>query len=134
MTSNVIYKGGLRTVSEHMRSGVKIMSDAPIDNQGRGEAFSPTDLLATSLASCMITIMGIRARESDWDLTGLKADVNKVMGSNPRRVVTIEIAMKMPLGLEPGQRIVLEKAALGCPVAQSLSSELEQKVQFIYED
>lgn len=132
-TSIVVYEGELSTGAEHIQSGTVIRTDAPKDNQGLGMAFSPTDLLATALGSCMLTIMGIRARTAELDINGTTAKVTKVMTDNPRRVaeIIVEISVK---GSELTQkdRDTLEKAALTCPVAKSLSEHLKQTVSFNY--
>src|ERR1700722_1502506 len=99
MTSTVIYAGELRTVATHLQSGNKIQTDAPTDNQGNGERFSPTDLVATALGSCMMTIMGIKARDLNVDLKGLKIDISKHMGSDPRRISGIDVVLHYPSGL-----------------------------------
>ncbi len=131
MTSTVEYLGELRTEATHLLSGQKIITDAPPDNQGRGEAFSPTDLCATSLASCMLTIMGISARNHGWNIDGAKAEVTKIMGSDPRRIARIEIRFSMPRNnYTDGQRKVLEHAARTCPVHFSISEGLEEVVEF----
>ena len=95
-TSKVIYLGGLRTNSTHLQSGIEIITDAPLDNQGKGEAFSPTDLMATSLANCMLTIMGIAARTHEIDIDGTTAEVTKIMAAEPRRVAEIHINLHFP--------------------------------------
>ncbi|MCA0237946.1 MAG: OsmC family protein [Bacteroidetes bacterium] len=131
MTSIVEYLGELRTEATHLLSGQKIITDAPPDNQGRGEAFSPTDLCATSLASCMLTIMGISARNHGWNIDGAKAEVTKIMASDPRRIARIEIRFSMPRNnYTDGQRKVLEHAARTCPVHFSISEGLEEVVEF----
>ncbi|MBL7782150.1 MAG: OsmC family protein [Saprospiraceae bacterium] len=131
MTSTVEYLGELRTEATHLLSGQKIITDAPPDNQGRGEAFSPTDLCATSLASCMLTIMGISARNHGWNIDGARAEVTKIMASDPRRIARIEIRFSMPRNnYTDGQRKVLEHAARTCPVHFSLSEGLEEVVEF----
>jgi uncharacterized OsmC-like protein len=133
-TSEVIYVGDLSTEATHSRSQSKINTDAPVDNNGLGRTFSPTDLLATSLASCMLTIMGIRANESSLDIKGTRARLLKVMASDPRRVSEIEVEITVvDRGLSAAQKTVLEYAAKTCPVAQSLSNELKQTVSFRYE-
>lgn len=133
MTSEVIYNGGLRTTCTHLQSGSQIVTDAPLDNQGRGEAFSPTDLVATALASCMMTIMGIRARDNNIDIEGAKAAVNKIMAADPRRIARVEIRFTMPAkNYSEAERKLLEEAALGCPVCKSLSMECEQAVEFVW--
>ena len=133
MTSEVIYTGELRTKATHARSGNSIITDAPLDNQGKGEAFSPTDLVATALASCMITIMGIRARDHSIDIVDAKAQINKLMAADPRRIARVEIVITMPeKNYDESQKILLQDAARGCPVCRSLSKELEIDLQFVW--
>ncbi len=133
MTSEVIYNGNLRTTAKHLRSGNTIITDAPIDNQGNGEAFSPTDLMATALASCMITIMGIKARDKGLDIEGTKANVEKIMSSNPRRISAIHIVIHMPAnGYTDKEKKILEAAAHGCPVGRSIHPDLEEKITFVW--
>lgn len=133
VTSEVVYVGELSTEATHARSSSQLTTDAPIDNNGLGRTFSPTDLLATSLASCMLTIMGIRANESKLDISGTTADVTKVMASNPRRVEEVKVDLKIKdRNLTDAQKKVLEKAAQTCPVALSLSETLKQTVSFSY--
>jgi len=133
MTSTVEYLGALRTSCVHLASDNSIITDAPLDNHGKGEAFSPTDLAATSLATCMITIMGITAEGRGWDMVGTKAEVLKIMAANPRRISRIEITLHMPsMGLSEEDQILLEKAAKACPVAKSLHPEIEQVITFIW--
>ncbi len=132
-TAKVIYLGGLRNEATHLRSGQVIVTDAPPDNKGRGEAFSPTDLLSTSLACCMMTLMGIAAQEKDIPLTGLNARVVKHMASGPRRVAKIEVHLELDgSALSEKQRSILEHTARTCPVALSLREDLEQEVTFTY--
>lgn len=132
-TSEVSYIGELSTEATHLRSASSITTDAPIDNNGLGRTFSPTDLLATSLASCMLTIIGIRANESNLDIKGTKAYVTKIMASNPRRVSEIQIEIKIvDRGLTSTQKTILEKSARTCPVALSLSNSLKQTLAFKY--
>lgn len=131
MTAEVIYQGELRTVCTHLASGSQILTDAPVDNQGRGEAFSPTDLVATALASCMMTIMGIKARDLGLDLAGAKAGVRKVMAANPRRIARVEVLFTMPQGrFSERDKHLLEEVALACPVCKSLNLDCEQAVSF----
>lgn len=133
MTSNIVYEGNLRTRATHLRSGQEIITDAPIDNQGKGEAFSPTDLVATALGSCMLTIMGIKARDNDIDITGTSCSVNKIMGSEPRRISKVELEIRLPnKAYTAAQRALLEEAARGCPVCKSLSQELQVDLKFIW--
>lgn len=130
-TSTIIYKGDLRTKATHTRSGVTITTDAPVDNQGKGECFSPTDLLATSLGCCMVTIMGIAARTHGFNIDGTKIDVQKVMGTNPRRVVEVIVDLYFPHNnYTAKERKLLEASAKECPVAQSLHPNLKQTVRF----
>lgn len=131
MTSEVTYQGNLRTKAVHLASNSTIITDAPTDNHGKGEAFSPTDLAATSLATCMITIMGISAQSRGWDLVGTRAEILKVMASDPRRISRIEIDMHMPDGnFSDDDKKILEKAARTCPVALSLHPDIEQVIRF----
>ncbi len=131
--SQVIYKGELSTEAVHLKSSTKLTTDAPTDNNGLGRTFSPTDLLATALASCMLTIMGIRANESQLDISGTNATVTKVMGSAPRCVSEIIVEIEISdRNFTQVERAVLEKAALTCPVAHSLKDTLKQTVSFSY--
>ena len=123
------YTGGLRTEAIHLRSGNKIITDAPIDNQGKGEAFSPTDLASTSLATCILTIMGIAARNHNINMEGTEAEVTKVMASDPRRIARIEINITMPaISYASKDKKILEAAAHHCPVALSLHPDTEEKI------
>ena len=132
MTSQIIYKGALRTEAVHLQSNTSIETDAPTDNQGKGERFSPTDLLATSLGNCMLTIMGIKARDMNVDLTDTKIDITKIMKSEPRRVGGIKVAFHFPqtLQLDDKQKAILENAARTCPVAKSIHPDIEQDISF----
>jgi len=133
MISKVIYKGNLRTEATHLKSGNTILTDAPTDNQGKGEAFSPTDLASTSLASCILTIMGIAAQRLDLDISGATADVNKIMASDPRRIKTIEINILMPENeFSAKDKKVLEAAAHHCPVGLSLNDNTEEVIEIIW--
>ena len=131
-TSKIIYKNNLRTEAQHIASGQKIITDAPLDNNGKGEAFSPTDLVATALASCMITIMAIAAEKNGIDISETSASVKKIMGTNPRTIsdVVIEIKMSKDLALKDRKR--LEKAALACPVHKSLHPDMNKEITFSY--
>jgi putative redox protein len=132
-TALVTYLGGLRNEAVHLRSGQRIITDAPPDNHGKGEAFSPSDLMCTSLACCMMTIMGIAAREHGLPLDGLTARVVKHMASDPRRVARIEVHLTMDgSGLDEKAKSILERAARTCPVALSLREDLVQDVSFLY--
>ena len=131
-TSKVLYNGDLRTTATHLQSSTDIITDAPTDNQGKGEAFSPTDLLATSLASCMFTIMGIVGRTHEIDIDGASAEVIKVMGTEPRRVVEIHVNFSFPKkdDYSDKQKKILENAALNCPVYHSLHPDIKKLVSF----
>lgn len=126
------YLGELRTRATHVRSGNAMVTDAPLDNQGKGEAFSPSDLLVTALASCMITIMGIAAREHNINLDGVKAETLKIMSANPRKVSRVEIVIDFPNGQSytDKERLILEKAARTCPVIESLHPDMEKELKF----
>jgi uncharacterized OsmC-like protein len=132
MTSRIVYNGELRTTATHLQSNTPIETDAPVDNQGKGERFSPTDLLATSLGSCMMTIMGIKARDMNIDLTGITIDIQKHMKADPRRVSGVDVTFHFPatLVLDEKQKTILQNAALTCPVAKSIHPDIEQKVVF----
>lgn len=125
------YKGELRTEAKHVKSGVQVITDAPTDNHGKGDSFSPTDLVATALTGCMMTIMGISANKHGFELKGLTAKTTKFMQSDPRRISKIEVEFDMETShLEKRQIEILKKAALTCPVALSLHPEIEQAVSF----
>ena len=130
--AKIVYQNNLRTEAEHITSGEKIITDAPVDNNGKGEAFSPTDLVATALGSCIITIMAISANKYDIDMSGTNASVKKIMGSDPRRISEISIDMNMNKNIEEKDRKRLERSALTCPVHRSLHPDLEKKIRFIY--
>ncbi|SDS38437.1 Uncharacterized OsmC-related protein [Gillisia sp. Hel1_33_143] len=133
MTSKVTYKGDLRTECEHLQSKSKFITDAPIDNQGKGEAFSPTDTVATAAASCMLTIMGIKARDMEIDIEGTTAEVTKTMAADPRRISGIKILIAvMGDDLSDKQRTILENAGRTCPVLQSIHPDIEKDITFKY--
>ncbi len=133
ITSKVIYTGGLRTTAEHIKSGVIIITDAPPDNHGKGEAFSPTDLMATSLANCMLTVMGIACQSRNINIDGTVAEVTKIMAANPRRVAEIQIVLTFPaMGYTDEQKKLLELTARTCPVAESLHPNLIQNITFVF--
>lgn len=132
-TSKITYTGDLRTLSTHIKSGVEIITDAPVDNQGKGEAFSPTDLLATSLGNCMLTIVGIAARTHGFNIDGTVAEITKIMGENPRRVIEIVVDLKFPAnGFSEKERDIIERSAKTCPVAYSLHPDIKQNITFNY--
>ncbi|MDE3741347.1 OsmC family protein [Maribacter polysaccharolyticus] len=130
MTSKVTYTGNLRTICEHERSGDAFITDAPVDNNGLGAAFSPTDTVATGLASCMITMMGIKARDLEIDLGDTTAEVTKHMATDPRRIGKIEVELKLPSTLSDKHRKILENTARTCPVLYSLNPEIEKVISF----
>ena len=132
MTSKVIYKGALRTEATHIRSGNTIITDAPTDNKGKGEAFSPTDLVATALVSCILTIMGIKADGMNINIDGSSAEVKKIMGAGPRRIAQVNIVINIPLSADEKTKKILEKAALICPVDKSLSDSMIRDIKFIW--
>ncbi|RTZ02094.1 OsmC family protein [Flavobacterium sp. GSP6] len=130
MTSIVTYLGDLRTSSIHLQSGTEIFSDAPLDNNGKGEAFSPTDAVANALATCMMTIMGIKARDLEVDLKGSTAEVVKIMKTEPRRIDVIAINFEMYGTADVKNITILESAAMTCPVFLSLHPEIEKRIVF----
>jgi len=127
------YVGNLKTELTHGPSGTVIRTAAPVDNQGDGSSFSPTDLAAASLGACMMTLIAIVGERDGIDLTGLSFRLEKHMASNPRRIGSIPVTITMPAGLAPEQREKLERAALTCPVHKSLSEDVEKGVWFLYE-
>lgn len=132
MTSKVTYLGGLRTSCEHLQSKIVFITDAPVDNQGKGEAFSPTDTVATALASCMFTIMGIKARDLELDIIGAYAEVTKTMAADPRRISGIKVVINFPTSFEEKYRKILERAAKTCPVLYSLHPDIVLDISFDY--
>ena len=133
MTTNIIYNGQLRTSATHIRSGNTIINDAPVDNHGKGEAFSPTDMIATALGTCILTIMGIAAQKNDIDMEGAQAEVTKVMASDPRRIAKIEAIIKMPQrNYSDQEKRILEQTLDNCPVCQSLHPDMQQDIQIIW--
>ncbi|RDI06967.1 OsmC family protein [Flavobacterium sp. AG291] len=130
MTSKVTYLGDLRTSSIHIQSGAEILSDAPKDNHGKGEAFSPTDTVANALASCMFSIMGIKARDMEINLEGSTAEVTKTMAAEPRRIAGIKVVFYMKSNADEKAQKLLERVALHCPVHHSLHPDIIQEVVF----
>lgn len=132
-TSKITYNGGLRTTSIHERSGNEIITDAPVDNKGKGEAFSPTDLLATSLGNCMLTIIGIAAAAHGFDIDGATCDITKIMAENPRRVAEIVATLHFPENnySEKDKKIIAHSANT-CPVFYSLHPDLKKTITFNY--
>ena len=126
------YIGDLRTEARHLGSGSVIATDAPIDNHGKGQNFSPTDLLATSLGACMLTIMGIYARSKGIDISNTKVTVNKEMGTNPRKISAIDMKIIFGVFIEEKNKKFLEKVAHHCPVSKSIHPDIKESVEFIY--
>jgi putative redox protein len=130
-TSKITYLGDLRTSSIHLSSAKEIITDAPVDNQGKGEAFSPTDLLATSLGNCMLTIVGIAAKTHGFNIDGATAEITKVMAQEPRRVSEIIVHLQFPANsFTDREKAIIEKAAKTCPVSYSLHPDIKQEVTF----
>ena len=130
MTSKVTYLGELRTSSIHIQSGNEIISDAPTDNSGKGEAFSPTDTVANGLASCMMTMMGIKSKDLNVDLTNSTAEVTKIMGTDPRRIIEIQVKLDMAIAVDQRTKLILERTAMTCPVLNSLHPNIKKDVTF----
>ena len=133
MTSTVVYNGDLRTTLTHLKSGDHFETDAPTDNNGKGERFSPTDLLATSLATCMITVMGIKARTMGFDLNDIKIEVLKIMKAEPRRVSGIDLTFHIPDSLkdiDEKTKTILKHTGDTCPVMKSIHPDIEVKVDW----
>ena len=129
-TSKVTYLGDLRTECEHLKSGSTFVTDAPTDNNGKGEAFSPTDTVATGLANCMLTVMGIKAHDLDVKLDGSVAIVTKTMASNPRRISKIEVEIALPSHISEKHKKILENTGNTCPVHHSLHPDIEKKIAY----
>lgn len=136
MTSKIVYKGQLRSILTHLRSQTSIETDAPVDNAGKGERFSPTDLVATALGACMVTTMGIKTADKGWHIEGTEMKIEKIMAANPRRIDTIRVIITFPKGAptDPKDRKILENIAKNCPVAKSLHPDIRQDLQIIWQD
>ncbi len=134
-TAKTVYLGDLRTEITHLQSGNKIVTDAPTDNHGKGEFFSPTDMFAASLASCILTIMGLSAKTYGFDIDGTEVATTKVMGTNPRRVVEIIVEMTFPHNrYTDKERKLMELAANECPVANSLHPDIKKTITFKFKE
>lgn len=134
-TSEVIYLGNLRTKAKHLQSGTEIITDAPVDNHGKGEFFSPTDLAATSFASCILTIMGIGAESYGYSIDNTKVEVTKIMGTSPRRIAEIKAIFYFPdIQYTPKQKKVLKRIVETCPVNLSLHPEIKKTIIFNFND
>jgi putative redox protein len=134
LTSKIKYLGNLRTEAVHVRSGNKFITDAPVDNNGKGEFFSPSDTVATALGSCMLTIMGIAANTHGIHIDGTEVDIVKHMSPPPRKIAAIDAEIRFPAGngYTEKEKQILEKAALTCPVALSLHPDIQQNVRFLF--
>lgn len=130
MTSKITYLGDLRTTSTHLQSGTEILSDAPVDNNGKGKAFSPTDLVANALGSCMMTIMAIKSKDLNVDLIGSTIEVTKIMQAEPRKIAKIEIVLNLPVAADEKSKTILERAAMTCPVFLSLHPDIDKAITF----
>ncbi len=134
MTASVVYEGNLRCRAIHTQSGSVIETDAPTDNRGKGERFSPTDMLCLALGTCAVTTMGIKAQDMEIDLAGTTIDIQKYMLSDPRRVGKVDVMIRFPktLNLSEKDRTILERVGNTCPVARSLSPELAMNLQYVW--
>jgi putative redox protein len=133
-TATARYEGQLRTEATHVASGTIIQTDAPVDNHGRGEAFSPTDLVGTALGTCILTTMAIVAERHQLDLKGSTMQVKKIMSQDaPRRIVQFDVDLQLPAGLSESDRALMERTAHTCPVALSLNPEIRQEIRFTYQ-
>jgi putative redox protein len=136
MTSTVIYEGDLRTVAQHIASGTRIETDAPVDNQGKGEKFSPSDLVVTALGSCMMTIMGQKARDLNIDLKGTRIEIQKIMKAEPRRISGISLTFHLPesLQLTEKNKTILQRSAETCPVMYSIHPDIDIQVNYNWQE
>ena len=130
MTSKITYLGDLRTSSIHLQSGSEIISDAPIDNNGKGEAFSPTDTVVNALGSCMFTVMGIKAQDLSVDLSNSTAEITKIMAADPRRISEIHIVFNFSIDTDIKNKTILERTAMTCPVYYSLHPDIKKLITF----
>lgn len=129
-TSSIEYVGDLRTICIHLQSGTQILTDAPTDNHGKGEAFSPTDLVATALGSCMVSIMAIKSKDLEVDLKDSTVAVTKIMQAEPRKIAKIIVELNMSIDTSDKNKIILERSAMTCPVLLSLHPDIEKEVTF----
>jgi uncharacterized OsmC-like protein len=130
MISKVFYQGNLRTKCVHLKSGNEIVTDAPVDNSGKGEAFSPTDTVATALASCMITVMAIKADQLNIDFKKITADVEKIMSSNPRMISEIKVQINLPTKISKKNKVIIERVGDNCPIHNSLNPKLKRTIKY----
>jgi putative redox protein len=133
MTASITYQGNLRCEAVHLQSSSSIETDAPTDNRGKGERFSPTDLMCVSLATCMLTTMGIKAADMNVALTHSKADVTKHMANDPRRVAKIEVTISLPENINEKERLILERTGNNCPVTKSVHPDIELVLKYNWE-
>jgi uncharacterized OsmC-like protein len=133
MTSKIVYEGNLRTRMTHIYSGSEVITDAPLDNHGLAQAFSPTDMVATALGSCMLTVMGIKAHDINVELKGTEIEITKHMTGNPRRIAAVDVVIKFAAGdYTDKEKTILQNTAKTCPVALSLHPEIEQRLEFVW--
>ncbi len=130
MISKVFYKGNLRTKCVHLKSENEIITDAPVDNFGKGEAFSPTDIVATALASCMVTVMAIKADQLNIDFKKINADVEKIMSSSPRIISEIKIKINLPVKISKKDKTIIERAGDNCPIHNSLNPKVKRTIKY----
>jgi putative redox protein len=129
-TSSIEYVGDLRTICIHLQSGTQILTDAPTDNHGKGEAFSPTDLVATALGSCMVSIMAIKSKDLEVDLKDSTVSITKIMQAEPRKIARIIVELNMSIATSDKSKTILERSAMTCPVLLSLHPDIEKEVTF----
>ncbi|MBS1512684.1 MAG: OsmC family protein [Bacteroidetes bacterium] len=132
MTASVVYKGQLRCECTHLQSGTVIETDAPTDNRGKGERFSPTDTVCVALATCIVTTMGMKAMDMNIDLTGTNISITKYMLADPRRIGKIDVILQFPttLALDEKDKTILERTGNNCPVAKSLHPDVVQHIEY----
>ena len=130
MTASIVYKGHFRCKCIHLQSGTVIETDAPTDNRGKGERFSPTDSLCVALATCVVTTMALKATDMQIELAGTTIAVTKHMLSDPRRIGKIDVILTLPAGVDEKDRIILQRVGNHCPVAKSLHPELEVNIEY----
>jgi len=130
VTIDIVYEGDLRCRAQHGPSSQELFTDPPVDNEGRGESYSPTDLVATALGTCMLSIMGIVARRHEWDLVGTTVRVEKSMRADPRRIARLDVAIRVPRDFADDVKEMLEDAARSCPVAQSIHPDIDVPLSF----
>lgn len=132
VTTKITYTGDLRTRAVHLQSSEELITDAPKDNNGLGQAFSPTDLVATGVGSCMLTVMGIKARDLGVKLEGSEVAITKIMASGPRRISALKIQVSLPKNVEDKDRIILERTANTCPVIESIHPEITKEISYLW--